>query len=38
MGPLTCGCWCSEVKTAQEHRAEISSKARDCVCPHCLNG
>jgi hypothetical protein len=30
------GCWCVEVKTSEQVRAELKSKFRDCLCQSCL--
>ncbi|MBX8631472.1 MAG: cysteine-rich CWC family protein [Thermoplasmata archaeon] len=30
------GCWCSRVHLSRRRRMQLSSMAKDCVCPHCI--
>jgi hypothetical protein len=30
------GCWCTEIKLAEEIRLDLRSKFKDCLCRDCL--
>lgn len=30
------GCWCAEISLADESRAELKGRYRDCLCRECL--